>query len=516
MLDHPEITAQSVTKIKDGWLLTGSSVKVNPPGRPVKFYRHGWQSWSLAAWIDASVPPVPIRSAELKMKDEDPIYADSRHHVSAWVGALEFDGDLIILLGGLGLSARVEYKANRLHGFYEAGGGEWFLGIGTEAQVFSRYAELLGKTFGQQPVNKAPRVWCSWYSLYSFVNESSINKVLNGLDKLPFDVIQIDDGWGESVGDWLPNKKFPSGLAALVKQITNTGRKAGIWLAPFLVTKKSSVAKNHPEWLLKDENDQPRKAGLSWNGTTYALDSSHPGVLDHLEKVMIQLRETGFEYFKLDFLYTGALPGVRHQNIPREQAYRQALERIRRAAGVAYILACGAPIIPSLGLCDGIRVGPDMTPYWINTPMSIWLNNPSHPGAWNAIRTSLNRLWLQPLIHTDPDVVYFRSRYNSLTSGQNEYLKAAGAVSKFIATSDLPIWLTEAEKTDLAKYLEQAPSIHQTGRYLYEIDGKRVDFNPVMPIPSPRNVPAKLGIICGLYNMLIQELLPAYLASREK
>ena len=29
--------------------------------------------------------------------------------------------------------------------------------------------------------------------------------------------------------------------------------------------------------------------------------------------------------------------------------------------------------------------------------------NTATPGTRNAIRTSLNRLWLQPLVHTDPD-----------------------------------------------------------------------------------------------------------------
>jgi hypothetical protein len=63
-------------------------------------------------------------------------------------------------------------------------------------------------------------------------------------------------------------------------------------------------------------------------------------------------RTTRSKIWQLDFLYLGALMGKRYQNVPREAAYRNALERMRDAAGDAYILACGAPIMSSLGLCD--------------------------------------------------------------------------------------------------------------------------------------------------------------------
>jgi hypothetical protein len=84
------------------------------------------------------------------------------------------------------------------------------------------------------------------------------------------------------------------------------------------------------------------------------------------------------------------------------------MQVMREAAGEAYILACGAPILPSIGLCDGIRVGPDVSPFWINKAMTVWLNNPNDTSTQNAIRTSIHRLWLSPLVNIDPDVMYFR------------------------------------------------------------------------------------------------------------
>jgi alpha-galactosidase len=52
----------------------------------------------------------------------------------------------------------------------------------------------------------------------------------------------------------------------------------------------------------------------------------------------------------LDFIYAGALPGMRYEPIDRHVGYRRAVERIRSVAGDDVMLvACGAPVIPSIG-----------------------------------------------------------------------------------------------------------------------------------------------------------------------
>ncbi len=456
--------------------------------------------------------------------------ACSDRHTSAWVGAAELMDGSILLLGALDLGGRVELEDAFLNAFYETGGGDWILIHGNEDQVFQAYAALLKERFcksetspAQNPENSisawesrhasVPRVWCSWYSLYGWVHENSFLRVLEGLGDLPFDVVQLDDGWEYNLGDWEANDKFPSGMTSLAETIRKTGRKAGLWLAPFMVTLKSNLARQHPDWLLRDDQDRLVKAGLSWKGTTYALDSGHPEVLEWLEALIRKVCGWGFEYLKLDFLYAGALPGNRRNGLPRELAYRQAMQRIRSAAGDAYILGCGAIIIPSLGVCDGIRIGPDVTPYWINTPMSLWLNNPDHPSAQNAIRTSLHRLWLQPVIHTDPDVAYFRSLHNALTRKQKESLRDVGFLSHFKATSDIPAWLTPSEHRELEVFLTADPHIVQNTRYCFQIDGRKVDFTSIIPLPSQKNFPTKLALLLGLYDLVVYEVIPAIIES---
>jgi len=214
---------------------------------------------------------------------------------------------------------------------------------------------------------------------------------------------------------------------------------------------------------------------------------------------MKQVRAWGFDYLKLDFLYAGALPGVHHVDMPREAAYRQGLRAIREAIGTeAYLLACGAPILPSLGLCDALRVGPDVAEVWESYRDARLLYNPTTPGTKNAIRTTLNRLWLRPLVAPDPDVAYFRSQENSLTAEQKRMLQDLALVCNFKATSDLPQWLHESEREKLRLFLEANPVIERTGRYTFTLDNRQVDFSPVTSLPpAPRGLNALASATLG-------------------
>lgn len=496
-------------------IIAAPHLNLELPQPPKRFYRHGWQSWTLTTWLDPSSPPLPIRAPEFRAKDEDPAYAFHKNHVSAWVGAAELGEDDILLVGALGLSGRVELSDYTLTGFYEdSREGEWLISRGAENEVFEKYATLLETKFGKTRFEKPPRVWCSWYSLYKWIDENILAKTLYELGDLAFDVFQIDDGWQDESGHWEAGKNFPLGMAAFADKIQATGRTAGIWLSPFIVTPNLKIFKEHTDWILRDEKGSLVSAGMNWTGTTYALDLTHPEVLEWLDKLIRKIVGWGYQYLKLDFLYAGAALGKQYKSTPREEAYRQALRVIREAAGDAYLLACGAPIIPSLGLCDGIRIGPDVTPFWLNKAMTVWLNNPNDPATQNAIRTSIHRLWLKPLVNIDPDVLYFRSRYNALKAHESQLLQDLGAITGFKATSDLPHWMNESELENLQDFLSASPSVQKKNRYEFLIDERIVDFSSAVPMTeSHLDIPVWLAKYSGMLKIGWHLALPAILAS---
>lgn len=122
---------------------------------------------------------------------------------------------------------------------------------------------------------------------------------------------------------------------------------------------RSRIYQDHPEWLLGGA-----RAGFNWKAEQAVLDVTHPGAEEYLRTVFCTLRRMGIDYFKLDFLYAGALAGRRaDDSVTPLAAYRHGMEMIREAIGPdSYLLGCGAPILPSVGLVDAMRVSPDTAP----------------------------------------------------------------------------------------------------------------------------------------------------------
>jgi alpha-galactosidase len=296
------------------------------------------------------------------------------------------------------------------------------------------YADTLGSRMdarvGESP---PPTGWCSWY--YFFVSSTAQNVLdnLHAIDEMALDleVIQVDDGFQMAIGDWLSidEARYPEGMAAIAGQIREAGRRAGIWTAPFGVAQESALFEEHPDWIVRSAEGAPI---LAWNhmvssSQCYGLDLSHPDVLDWLEETFRTLREWGYTYFKIDFLFAGALPGVRsNPSVTRAQALRRGLEAIRRGVGEeSYILGCGAPLGPCVGLVDGMRIGPDVNLTW--EPM--WQDF-TIPAVSNAIRSTLarafmhNRLW-----HNDPDCLIVRSRRDQSNLVLNEMRSLTSVVA---------------------------------------------------------------------------------------
>jgi alpha-galactosidase len=466
-------------------IIRTKNIQIELPARPVKYYRHGWQSWSLAAWTEPS--PLPIQKPSIYHPlQTDPLYVKETNPHGSWVGAVEFADGKILLLGALATDAHVFLAGNQLEGRSEADEIEWLAAYGAESRVFDEYVNELGIRFGKADKNHAPRVWCSWYSLYTAIHEKMLHAAFDQLGDLPFEVLQVDDGWQKDIGDWEPNEKFPSGMAALAEKIKSTGRRAGLWLAPLIAAKSSKTYREHNDWLLRDENGRLISAGFNWGQPLYALDTTHPDVRSWLVALMERVRRWGFDYYKLDFLYAGALKGKRHTDMPREAAYRECLRYMREAMGEgAFFLTCGTPIIPALGMCDAIRIGPDVSHEWENHRNETLLYNFTTPGTKNAIRTVVHRLWLKPLAHIDPDVEYFESRENGLTQAQKELLKDLALICDFKATSDMPQWMTLEEREQVRKFLLAQPKVTQLSRYVYQLDERVVDFSFAVELPKP-------------------------------
>lgn len=255
-----------------------------------------------------------------------------------------------------------------------------------------------------------PTGWCSWYqySSNSYIGalaEADIQQNLAALaelrGRLPLSVVQIDDGFERKVGDWFEfSPSFPQGLTSLATEIRAAGFTSGLWLAPFILQPDSRLATEHPDWLLRGRNGRPVNAGRLWNRFAAALDLTQPDALDWAADVVrTAVQDWGYAYLKLDFLYAAALPGRRHDPTrTRAQVLRSGLETLRRAAGPqAFLLGCGCPLGPAIGLIDSMRIGTDTARHWkpfVKGVSTLLKSEPNLPSARNSLNNALTRAFL--------------------------------------------------------------------------------------------------------------------------
>ncbi len=411
-------------------------------------YKTGWQSWSPAGWKRSGSRDLRTRLGPLTAPMHDtPRLARLRAGTfrADIVGVLTPAWEGPSLLAGL-LSTADQFGA--LHARMDEGRPALSFECDTdslplapdeqlsserlalrltapEENPLESYGRALGQEMGARVPENAPRGWCSWTAFYLNLSEQDVLQQVRWLaehrDTLPVDVIQVDDGWEKTVGDWEPNERFPHGMRWLAEQIQQAGFTAGLWIAPFMVHPRSRLFSAHSEWLLQDEKGRLASAGFNWNRFCYGLDVTRPEVQEWTRELIATATEYwGYRYLKLDFLYAAALPARRHRpTFTRAQALRRGLEVIRQAAGPdTFIVGCGCPLGPAIGLVDGMRISADVAPNW--KPREARLgplvaNDPAFPSTANAVYNTITQEWMhRRLWLNDPDALILREAGNRM------------------------------------------------------------------------------------------------------
>ncbi|MGD1995912.1 MAG: alpha-galactosidase [Anaerolineae bacterium] len=324
--------------------------------------------------------------------------------------------------------------------------------------LLETWAEVTGEEMEARTAKHPPTGWCTWYYFYGENTAVDIQENLEAIARhdLPLDVILIDDGYQTAIGDWLSLDagKFPEGMESVARAIRRAGHRPGIWTAPFGAGVNSQLLAEHRDWLLHDEAGKPVVGWTHWGVDCHALDCTHPEVLTWLEETFARMRtEWGVAFFKIDFIFAAARPGRRHDpTATGAQALRRGVEAIRAGVGDdAFLLGCGAPLGPCVGLVDGMRVGPDVDPNWD----PIWRHDLSMPSTKNALRNAVarapfhGRLWVN-----DPDCLLVRQRGEDMDLVLNE-MRTLSALVALLGGSTINADHLSAIRPGRLKYLRQ-------------------------------------------------------------
>jgi alpha-galactosidase len=367
--------------------------------KSARCYAEGWQSWSVAEVVPVTQPP-------WRPGSEDSLIIDWPAGGAPEAGVVQAsglfalgagDGGPVHVLGALDARHSVPRVRARFAGGICTVSADGDLsevvddGPGGMEGALARFGDRFAAAAGVAALRQVPPMWCSWYTYFEKVSASSVLSNLEAMDGLgiPVDIVQVDDGYEAAVGDWLVVSDHFGDLSKTFEAVLRSGRRGGIWTAPFAVGSKSALAAVHPEWLVRDACGEPVSAGHILRDQGWALDVSHPGASAYLRDVFGTMRSYGVDIFKLDFIYAGALEGRRHELLTGVEAYRLGLQLVREAVGAdALLLGCGAPLLPSVGLVDAMRIGPDIASTYASDPLQRTM-----PCQENAARNVRARAW---------------------------------------------------------------------------------------------------------------------------
>ena len=350
-----------------------------------------------------------------------------------------------------------------------------------------QFADAIAK---KQRIKLKPRtaVYCTWYSEKNggAGTESETIKLAGFIKKelKPFGlgVLQIDDQWQAGAQYNGPHRGFdqvdpkggyPNGMTTTANAIKDAGLTAGIWWMPFSRNHQAPEYKDRQHWFAQRKNGKPYET--TWGGTS--LDLTNPEVQEHLAHYASTMQKWGYEYFKMDGLWTGTVTeqiyindGYKNDSIGNNkplfdpfktqiESFRDGLKIIRKCTGENMFLSgcCVSQNMrsfgASIGLVNAMRIGPDF-------------NHDGQSIRTGAIRASrlyfLNgRVWWN-----DPDPSMLREKGKSTADGAAEgigSLTRARLLPSFVAVSgqfflssdwlpDLPLDRLEIMKRCMASH----------------------------------------------------------------
>lgn len=179
-------------------------------------------------------------------------------------------------------------------------------------RTLTDYGRLMvrqGIEFKEPPKDAYGTIWCAWGYERGFTMEQFVN-TLPKVKDLGMDWAVLDYGWEKIEGDFVLDKvMFPEGEASMRKVVADihaAGAKAKLWWMPISAEPHTQLLKDHPDYLLLDEDGTPRNIEF-WK--SYFLCPAYPPVWDLArQQVITMLKTWGWEGLKIDGNHLNSVP----------------------------------------------------------------------------------------------------------------------------------------------------------------------------------------------------------------
>jgi len=169
-------------------------------------------------------------------------------------------------------------------------------GAGGHPEAEGWLRELLAATIPGRASGAPPPLIADTWGFGTDINLDRVTAFFDVAASLGVEVVTVDKGWEDAVGDWNAQAGYADGVAGIARLAHDRGMRLGLWVGAGNAAPDSAVATLHPDWL------------ATWNGRhqvvshrNHSLCLGHEPARAHVLACLDRLVRDGVDWLLHDF-----------------------------------------------------------------------------------------------------------------------------------------------------------------------------------------------------------------------
>lgn len=178
-----------------------------------------------------------------------------------------------------------------------------------EAEAWLR--ELFAATVPDRASTTPPPLIADTWGFGTDIDAERVTAFFDVAADLGVEVVTVDKGWEDHVGDWNAQAGYAGGVAGIAMLAHDRGMRLGLWVGAGNASPDSAVARAHPDWL------------ATWNGRhqvvshrNHSLCLGHEPARDHVLACLDRLVRDGVDWLLHDFETISRCDAAHHSHDP--------------------------------------------------------------------------------------------------------------------------------------------------------------------------------------------------------
>jgi hypothetical protein len=184
-------------------------------------------------------------------------------------------------------------------------------GLGDHETAEGWLRELLAASIPKRAADMPPPLIADTWGFGTDIDADRVTAFFDVAASLGVEVVTVDKGWEDHVGDWNAQAGYAGGVAGIAALAHDRGMRLGLWVGAGNAAPDSAVATAHPDWL------------ATWNGRhqivshrNHSLCLGHEPARDHVLACLDRLVRDGVDWLLHDFETISRCDAAHHTHDP--------------------------------------------------------------------------------------------------------------------------------------------------------------------------------------------------------